>query len=101
MFDTEYDDDIESALQAQAMINSLEAWKLEGSVGRHMMSFIEAGQCCLGFDRTRDAWGNLIPGRDDVQPGTMGSLGFVAERFGQDFADQIAAVPYKSLLEVL
>lgn len=48
-------------------------WGLEGSFGRAMMDAIEQGACMLGEKATRDYWGNPIPGRYDVQPGTKGS----------------------------
>lgn len=63
----------------QSLINEGQ-WSLEGSMGRAMMAAIEDGRCTLGPNRARDYWGNTIPSRDDVVPGTVGSVGFVAER---------------------
>lgn len=57
----------------QALIDSGEGWKLEGSVGRSMMAAIEAGQCMLGPKPARDFWGNLVPAWWMVEPGTVGS----------------------------
>lgn len=96
----DYDTSEDYYLAIQAQINSLEAWKFEGSVGRAMMDAIKSGRCCLGFDRTADYWGNTIPGRDDVQDGTVGSVGYVTRAMGEDWAEMVAAVPYKSALEV-
>ena len=97
---SDFEDNDEYFLNIQRQINSLVAWKFEGSVGRAMMDAIDAGRCCLGLERTTDYWGNVIPGRDDVQAGTMGSLGYVAKHYDQDWADQIAAVEVGNLAEL-
>ena len=60
----------------QEMINSGLAWTLEGSVGRRAMDLIEAGLCILGPERTIGSYGNIVPSRFDVKPGTKGSLEF-------------------------
>jgi hypothetical protein len=59
--------------QCQKLIDSGDAWRLEGSVGRHCMDLIEAGICMLGPERTTGAYGNIVPSRFDVKPGTKGS----------------------------
>lgn len=61
----------------QSLIDSGDAWRLEGSVGRTAMDLIEAGKCALGPERHKDYWGNTVPSRHDVEPGTKGSLEFV------------------------
>jgi hypothetical protein len=76
----------------QRAINSLEAWKFQGSYGRAMMDAIEDGRVMLGRHDTRDYWGNHIPSREQVDDGTKGSRLFVAEKFGEDWAELIAAV---------
>jgi hypothetical protein len=53
-------------------------WRLEGSIGRAMMDAIEAGRCTLGPKPAWDYWGNRIPSKHEVQPGTKGSEEFVA-----------------------
>lgn len=63
----------------QQLINSGDAWRLEGHVGRTAMSLIEEGVCALGPVAVIDYWGNKVPGRDDVQPGTKGSVQFVTD----------------------
>lgn len=68
------------------------AWSLQGSYGRTMMAAIEDGYCLLGEYRARDCWGNTIPSRHDVQPGTKGSHQYVADRNGDEYADLIANV---------
>ncbi len=70
----------------QRAINSGEAWKFQGSYGRTMMAAIEAGFCLLGRLAAKDAYDNLIPGRDDVAPGSKGSVGYVATRQGEAWA---------------
>ena len=61
----------------QELINSGMAWTLQGRVGREAMDAIEAGRCALGTESRRDYWGNRVPSRFEVEPGTMGSLAFV------------------------
>lgn len=72
---------------AQELINSGLAWRLEGSIGRQCMAAIEAGACLLGRDGHRDYWGNYVPSRDEVQAGTKGSFDYVADRFGAEHAE--------------
>ena len=64
----------------QKLINSGVAWHLEGSIGRFAMSLIEAGYCYLGIKGHRDYWGNYVPSRTEVKPGTKGSLKFVKDK---------------------
>jgi hypothetical protein len=63
----------------QELINNGQAWRLEGSVGRTAMALIESGQCILGEVGHHDYWGNYVPSRHEVQPGTKGSVEY-AER---------------------
>jgi hypothetical protein len=75
----------------QAAINNGVAWKLQGSYGREMMAAIKNGYCLLGKERAVDYWGTTIPSRDDVRPGAAGSLEYVAERNGIEWANDMAA----------
>ncbi|MFM8442460.1 MAG: hypothetical protein ACKN9W_03840 [Methylococcus sp.] len=75
----------------QRAINS-GAWNFPGSYGRAMMTAIEGGICLLGHSAHADAYGNTVPGRGDVQPGTKGSLDFVTERRGPEWAERMAAI---------
>lgn len=61
----------------QNLINSGAAWKMEGSVGREAMNFIESGYCTLGEKGHRDYYGNYVPSRHEVEPGTKGSQEYV------------------------
>lgn len=74
----------------QRAINSGSAWSLQGSYGRAMMEAIEAGYCLLGHKPARDYWGNRIPSRDEVKPGTKGSYDYVADAQGAKWAEFIA-----------
>jgi len=71
-------------LSVQRAINS-GMWSLQGSYGRAMMDAIRSGRCLLGPNAARDYWGNVIPSRDDVKEGTMGSIGYVEAAMGGDW----------------
>jgi hypothetical protein len=77
----------------QRAINDGEAWKFQGSYGRAMMAAIEDGRCLLGPQPAQDAWGNRIPSRAEVEPGTKGSREFVAARHGEAWAARMEALP--------
>ena len=63
----------------QALIDSGDAWRLEGHVGRTAMGFIKSGQCMLGEEGHRDYYGNYVPSRHEVEAGTPGSKEFVED----------------------
>ena len=83
------DDD---GIAMQKGINSGQIWLLQGSMGRAAMAAIEAGANLLGPKAVRDYYGNVIPGRYDVQEGTKGSYEYVAARFGDDYAEKLLEV---------
>lgn len=64
----------------QHLVNTGQAWRLEGHVGRTAMAMIDAGQIMLGEQAHFDYYGNRVPSRHEVEPGTKGSPEFVAER---------------------
>jgi hypothetical protein len=66
-------------MDLQELIDSGMAWRLEGSVGRAAMDAIENGECVLGEVGHRDYWGNYIPSRHEVSPGTKGSLEYAQQ----------------------
>lgn len=72
-------DSMEDINYLQELIDSGMAWRLEGSVGREAMDAIEAGVCVLGESGHTDYWGNYVPSRYEVKPGTKGSFEY-AER---------------------
>jgi hypothetical protein len=58
----------------QEGINSGLCWRMEGSVGRFASEMLEAGVCVLPNGRRTDYYGNIVPSRDDLKPGTKGTL---------------------------
>lgn len=64
----------------QRLIDSGDCWRLEGSMGRAAMAMIEAGACVLGPEPRFDYYGNRVPSRHEVQPGTKGSVEYAAAR---------------------
>lgn len=60
--------------EMQDMINSGQAWKMEGSYGREAMRLLESGACMLPKVKRLDYYGNLVPSRDVLQEGTKGTF---------------------------
>jgi hypothetical protein len=81
-----HSDEEEYFYSIQKAINS-GMWGLQGSYGREMMRAIEEGRCMLGQESARDYYGNYIPSRDEVKPGTKGSYDFVFNAFGSYWAE--------------
>lgn len=78
-----WDDDVsrkDYVAGMQQLIDSGQAWRMEGSVGREAMALIEAGECTLGEQGHRDYWGNYVPSKHEVQPGTKGSAEYAAAK---------------------
>lgn len=46
---------------------------MEGAAGRLAMSYIESGLCTLGEEGHNDFYGNWVPSKTEVKPGTKGS----------------------------
>lgn len=86
------DNEIEFYSELQKAINSGVAWSFQGSYGRSMMDAINSGYCMLGQSSASDYYGNQIPSRDQVKAGTKGSYDYVAQRFGDEWADLMANV---------
>lgn len=76
----------------QRAINSGTAWSFQGSYGRAMMDAIESGLCLLGTSSARDYYGNYIPSRHEVKEGTKGSLQYVEQLQGPEWATLITNV---------
>lgn len=76
----------------QAMVNSGQAWKMEGHVGRTAMDMIKGGVILLGREGHRDYYGNYVPSRTEVKAGTKGSAGFVEDRQGREHREAMEAI---------
>jgi hypothetical protein len=64
----------------QHLIDTGQAWRLEGHVGRTAMDLIESGECTLGEQGHRDYYGNYVPSRHEVEPGSKGSVEYAQAR---------------------
>lgn len=64
----------------QHLVDTGMAWQLEGAVGREAMALLEQGLLVLGPVGHRDYWGNYIPARYEVEPGTLGSPEYAEAR---------------------
>ena len=80
LYECETDEERIEAMQK--MINSGQAWKMEGSVGREAMSLLESGDCILGEEGHKDFYGNYVPSRTEVKAGTKGSVEYQKEKLG-------------------
>jgi hypothetical protein len=72
IYECETQDELVEAMQA--LINNGNAWRMEGAIGRQAMDLIDAGLCVLGETKQTGSYGNIVPSRFDVKPGTKGSL---------------------------
>lgn len=70
----------------QKFIDTGDAWLTEGHIGRTAMSALQQGGCLLPEESHRDAYGNVVPSRNDIMPGTTGSL-YNAQYFWQKVID--------------
>lgn len=59
--------------EMQSLIDSGMAWKMEGAIGRSAMDMLRCGACMLPLARHTDYYGNVIPSRNDLKKGTMGT----------------------------
>jgi hypothetical protein len=73
--ETELDEEYLDAMQG--LVDSGQAWLLEGSVGRLANDLIEGGYITLGEVGHHDYWGNYVPSRHEVVEGTKGSVTYV------------------------
>lgn len=68
------------------------SWSMQGSYGRTMMDAIKSGHCLLGVRDYTDYYGNHVPSRDQVVNGTVGSMQFVIDQMGSEWADVMGSV---------
>ena len=67
----------------QVLVNTGQAWRLEGDIGRTAMGLIEAGLITLGEEGHRDFYGGYVPSKHEVEPGTKGSDEYALARQGE------------------
>ena len=60
--------------EMQKLIDCGEVWKMEGSMGRNAMQLLELGACMLPEEDYQDFYGNMIPSRNRLKPGTKGTF---------------------------
>ena len=60
--------------EIQQAINNGSIWKFQGSAGRQAMAMLEAGMVMLPKEPTYDYYGNQLPSRDWLKPGTKGTF---------------------------
>ena len=70
----------------QKFITTGDAWITEGHIGRTAMSALEQGACLLPEESHNDAYGNTVPSRNSLMPGTKGTLAN-AQEFWQNVLD--------------
>lgn len=58
----------------QSNIDTGLIWRLEGSAGRTAMDALESGCCFLPLSSHLDYYGNRVPNRLVLKPGTKGTL---------------------------
>jgi hypothetical protein len=77
-------EDNDTVAMFQKMIDNGSVWRLQGSYGRQAMELIKSGQCILGPEGFHDYWGNYIPSRFEVKPGTKGSVEYQKKMLGEN-----------------
>ncbi|MCA9078191.1 MAG: hypothetical protein KDA93_24390 [Planctomycetaceae bacterium] len=73
-------DEAETVSLFQQLIDDGTVWRLQGSYGRMAQQLIETGRCLLAPVSQRDYFGNVVPGRHDIEPGQPGTGQFVQEQ---------------------
>ena len=66
----------DSTAAMQSLIDSGQAWLLEGHMGREAMRMIKSGMCALGPVFRRDAYRKDMPSRMVIKDGEKGSLSY-------------------------
>ena len=85
------------AAHLQNLIDTGAAWLMEGSTGRAAMEALKSGVCMLPKESHRDAYGNRIPSRDEVKPGTAGSFALCAKYYENlEFWEDVYEAPTSS-----
>ena len=58
----------------QRLVDTGQAWQMEGSTGRLCMSLLKVGALFLPRKDFRDYYGNIVPSRTKLKAGTTGTL---------------------------
>jgi hypothetical protein len=88
-----YEEDVtqeEHILAMQRRINDGTIWQFEGSAGREAMRLLEDGYCMLPKVARRDYYGNTIPARTMLKPGSKGTWQLVEQTMGRSWAARMA-----------
>ena len=80
------------SLSLQTAINSGMAWKLQGQYGRAAMDALESGSCMLPDEDHFDYYGNMVPARSRLEPGSKGTRENVVNARGEDWAKMLEEV---------
>jgi hypothetical protein len=73
---------LENESELQGLIDSGQAWRLEGSVGRAASEALKDGACVLPEQDHKDYWGNTVPAWWMLQNGTKGTPQNTLEFYG-------------------
>lgn len=76
----------EFALSMQRFINSGMVWSFPGRNGRAAMDALESGLCMLPDEPRKDYYGNRVPARSDLVPGSVGTRELVVASHGEEWA---------------
>ncbi len=63
-----------------------------------MMAQVYRGNLLLPDSPVRNAWGNSVPTRFTVVPGSPGTVQYVADAHGADYADELDAITNTEVL---
>ena len=79
------------ALDVQRQINDGTIWR-EDATSRLALQFLEQGLCLLPEKPYRDNYGNKVPSRGSLKPGTIGTWSYVVARRGRSWADKLTSI---------
>jgi len=75
-------DEVIDADAYQELINTGQCWMMDGRTGRTAMRLLEDGYCVLGEVGHNDYYGNYVPARTEVEPGSKGSVEYAEKLTG-------------------
>ena len=65
---------------------------MPGEIGRAAMAAIKSGRCICALEPRFDYWGNLLPSRSMLKPGSHGTKEYSAAKISPEWAEAIARV---------